>query len=114
MNSMHGKTTLQPIEVDTVVVPEWRIEKCISYNYNFIQSCITVNDEYQIQTIKNIIDHCNYCHCGVEIISMSRRIMNAVMTMAEDFNLSIYYQDTDSMHINYEETQILSKYQKNT
>ena len=33
---------------------------------------------------------------------MSKRIMNEVMCLAEDFKLSIYYQDTDSMHINYE------------
>ena len=31
------------------------------------------------------------------------------MTLAEDLKLSIYYQDTDSIHINYEEVDILSK-----
>ena len=40
--------------------------------------------------------------------------MNEVMTLAEDLNLSIYYQDTDGMHINYEEVEILSKEFKNT
>ena len=113
MNSMYGKTILKPIEVDTVVVPEWRFEKYISYNYNFIQSCIKVHDKYYVKKIKSIINHYNYCHCGVEILSMSKRIMNEVMTLAEDFKLSIYYQDTDSMHINYEDVEILSKEFKN-
>ena len=36
---------------------------------------------------------------GVQILSMSKRIMNEVMCLAEDLNIMIYYQDTDSMHI---------------
>jgi len=113
MNSMYGKTILKPIEVDTVVVPEWRFEKYINYNYNFIQSCIHVHDKYYVKKIKTIINHYNYCHCGVEVLSMSKRIMNEVMTLAEDLKLSIYYQDTDSMHINYEEVDTLAKEFKN-
>ena len=35
--------------------------------------------------------------------------MNEVMTLAEDEKLSRWYQDTDSMHINYEEVDLLSK-----
>ena len=35
------------------------------------------------------------------------------MTLAEDLKLSIYYQDTDSMHINFEEVDVLSKEFKN-
>lgn len=109
MNSMYGKTILKPIEVDTVVVPEYSFDKYINYNYNFIQSCIKVNDKYYVKKIKTIINHYNYCHCGVEVLSMSKRIMNEVMTLAEDLKLSIYYQDTDSMHINYEEVDVLAK-----
>ena len=39
---------------------------------------------------------------------MSKRIMNEVMTLAEDEGLNIWYQDTDSMHINYEEVNLLA------
>ena len=35
--------------------------------------------------------------------------MNEVMTLAEDEKLSIWYQDTDSMRINYEELDLLEK-----
>ena len=35
--------------------------------------------------------------------------MNEVMTLADDNKLSIWYQDTDSMHINYEEVETLAK-----
>ena len=57
---------------------------------------------------KSILNHFNYSHCGVEILSMSKRIMNEVMTLAEDGGLNIWYQDTDSMHINYEEVELLA------
>jgi hypothetical protein len=48
---------------------------------------------------KPIIQHSSPAHLGVAILSMSKRIMNEVMCLAEDNDLSIYYQDTDSMHI---------------
>ena len=43
---------------------------------------------------------------------MSKRIMNEVMTLADDEQLSIWYQDTDSMHINYEEVDVLEKHSR--
>ena len=63
---------------------------------------------YYIKKIKTILNHFNYVHWGVEILSTSKRIMNEVMTLAEDKGLSIWYQDTGSMHINYEEVEILA------
>ena len=39
--------------------------------------------------------------------------MNEVMVLAEDLDLKIYYQDTDSMHINYEEVDTLAAEFKN-
>ena len=39
--------------------------------------------------------------------------MNEVLCLAEDLSLSIHYQDTDSMHINYEEVDVLAKEFKN-
>ena len=43
------------------------------------------------------------CICGIEVLSMSKRIMNGVICLAGGNDLSIYYQDTDSTHINTEE-----------
>ena len=39
---------------------------------------------------------------------MSKRIMNEVICLADDKGLSIWYQDTDSMHINLEQVEKLS------
>ena len=35
--------------------------------------------------------------------------MNEVMWLAEALDVKIFYQDTDSMHINYDEVEILTK-----
>jgi hypothetical protein len=38
-------------------------------------------------------------HIGSEILAMSKRIMNEVMVLCEDLGIPIYYQDTDSCHM---------------
>ena len=48
-----------------------------------------------------MLSHFNYVHCGVEISNMSKRIMNKVFSCADDLNIKMYYQDTDSIHLNY-------------
>ena len=57
------------------------------------------NALYQVKVSKPIYDFCSNTLLGVQILSMSKRIMNEVMTTAEDLDIEIYYQDTDSMHI---------------
>ena len=113
MNSMYGKTILKPIETETIVKHEKDYNKYIGFNYNYIQSSVKVGDRYYMKKIKSILNHFNYSHCGVEILSMSKRIMNEVMTLAESEGLNIWYQDTDSIHINYEEVELLALAFKN-
>ena len=55
------------------------------------------------------MSHYNYCHCGVEILSMRKRIMNEVMTLAEGLDFDIFYQGIDSMLINYGKVEMLTK-----
>ena len=60
--------------------------------------------------VKSILSQFNYVHCGVEILPMSKRIMNQVFSCADDCNVKIYFQDTDSIHLNYDDVDIkLSK-----
>ena len=56
-----------------------------------------------IKQVKPVMSHFNYCHCGVGILSMSKRIMNKVFSCAEDCSIKIYDQDTDSIHLNYDD-----------
>ena len=52
---------------------------------------------------KSILYHFNYVHCGVEMLNMSKGIMNKVFSCADDCDIKIYYQDTDSIHLNYDD-----------
>ena len=56
-----------------------------------------------------VIDQEAYTYIGVMILSISKRIMNEVICTAEDNNIEIYYQDTDSMHIGLDDIKRLSE-----
>ena len=68
-----------------------------------------VGYDYYVKLVRSIHDHFNLVHVGVEILSTSKRIMNEVMCCAEDNNLNIFYQDTDSMHIVQDQVPILAE-----
>ena len=100
---MYGETLLKPIETDTAIkYIEDEFEKHCSLNYNYIDSALEVNGRYHIKKVKPVMSHCNYVHAGVEILSMPKRIMNKVFDVSYDCGVKIYYQDTDSIHLNYE------------
>ena len=46
---------------------------------------------------------------GITVLSISKRIMNEVMCLAEDMGIEIYYQDTDSMHIEWDRVDDLDR-----
>ena len=109
-------TISKPIETERIAKQYHDYHMYVNlFDYTYIQSSVKVGDRYYIKKIKSILNHFNYSHCGVEILSMSKRIMNEVMTLAEDEGLNIWYQDTDSMRINYEEVELLAlAFKKNT
>ena len=103
VNPVYGKTINKPVETDTIVKDNRDdFEKYISYNYSYIGSVIEVSGQFCIKKVKPILSHFNYVHCGVEILNMSRRIMNKVFSCAGDCDIKVYYQDTASIHLNYE------------
>ena len=59
------------------------------------------NNMYRIETIEQIEQHKSFNHVGVQILSMSKRIVNEVICTAQDLGFKVYYQDTDSIHIDY-------------
>ena len=102
MNSSYGITGLKPIETKTTIFTDK--EKCIqtaAKHFNYLQSRVH-NDDIGLHFLeekKPINTHYNRSHIAVEILSMSKRIMNEVMSTAEDVGARIYISDTDSMHI---------------
>lgn len=111
INSAYGKTLLKPIEEETVYKTVDEFHNYITLNYNWIKyaELLPDNKTYKIKQYKKIDDHFNNCHLGIEVLSMSKRIMNEVMTLAEDNNLNMHYQDTDSIHIDYNQVEKLKE-----
>lgn len=105
MNSGYGKLITKPHETKIKFFDrkkEFDVYK--SRNYNIINNYVEyVNGKYRVEINDTRGNQFNYCHLGAEILSMSKRIMNEVICTAEDNNLKIYYQDTDSIHINDED-----------
>ena len=58
--------------------------------YKFKRKC-------RIDSITAQSTHYNKVHLGIVILDETKRIMSEVMTTAQDENIPIYYQDTDSM-----------------
>ena len=104
MNSMYGKTIIKPNETDTITKDAREdVEQYMSYNYNYIDYVLEVKGRYHVNKFKSILSHLNYVHCGVEILSMSKRIMNKVVSCADENNIKVYYRDTDIIHFNYDD-----------
>jgi hypothetical protein len=100
MNSGYGKTIMKPVETETRFFDnDDKFQVYLSRNYNWISSFVKFGTKVKVSTVKTLIDHYNIAQVGVSILSMSKRIMNEVMCLAEDNGCDIYYQDTDSMHL---------------
>jgi hypothetical protein len=111
MNSSYGKTIMKPVDTKTVIKHQTEINDFIVRNYDYMLNYTKIKGSqfYKVNKINTIVDHYSRPHVGVEILSMSKRIMNEVMCLAEDKGIIIYYQDTDSMHIEYDKVEILEK-----
>ena len=91
MNSMYGKTAIKPVETYTIVKDDRNdFEQYISYNSNYIDSVIEVSGKVYIQKVKSILSHFKYVHCGVEILNISKLIINKVFSCADDCDIQIY------------------------
>lgn len=111
LNSLYGKTIMKPVETDFEIKDseEAYINSLIK-NYNNIKYGKRISeDKYMIKKMKTVDTHYSLPHVGSQILSMSKRLMNEVMCLAEDLGTKIYYTDTDSMHIEDDKIENLSK-----
>lgn len=125
MNSAYGKMIQKPITTTTEFkrhhtkiwnkklndyVDDYPLDKYLIKNSAKVISYIQVNKNLSAIKVGQQIDtfYTNTL-LGVQILSMSKRIMNEVMCTAEDIGIKIYYQDTDSMHIQKNKINDLAK-----
>jgi hypothetical protein len=101
MNSSYGKTALKEINEDVKYVSNKNFDTYLNRNYNWIKEIVETENQqgYRIKLCKSINTHFNRVHIGIQILSMSKRIMNEVMCLAEDNKIKMFYQDTDSIHL---------------
>eukprot|EP00965_Chrysotila_dentata_P013971 463731-Pleurochrysis_carterae.AAC.1 len=103
MNSSYGICGLKPILEDTRYIESNdgdTQQRFISQNYDQIKHFPDLqNGSYRYVLHKETEQHFNRQHVAGMILLYSKRIMNQVMHLAEDTNIPIYYQDTDSMHL---------------
>ena len=85
------------------------MDKFIVRNYNYIQSIEGNEKRSYVRLIKPINNHFNLPQFGVAVLSWSKHLMNRVMCTAEQNGLKIYYQDTDSLHIDDDSIKVLAK-----
>lgn len=101
MNAFYGKLIMKPIEHDfKFIYGKENLDKHLQYHFNSIDQFTKITEGlFLIKECRSIMEHFSMPHCGAEVLSISKRIMNEVMCLAEDMGIEIYYQDTDSMHI---------------
>jgi len=115
MNAGYGKSIMKEIETESKFFnTKESFQKYLSKNYNYINEYNEYgNGKYKVKKIKPFNQHFNLAQVGSEILSMSKRIMNRVMYLAEDAGLKILYTDTDSIHIRDADIKRLSYIYKN-
>lgn len=114
MNSAYGKTLLKPFDTEDKYINGKFLNNHLVKNYDKVKEIIELYGTQHTKTYKVIHDkeinnHFNNAHIGVEVLSMSKRIMNEVMTTGEDVGCKMYYQDTDSIHIELKDVEKLEQ-----
>jgi hypothetical protein len=100
LNSVYGKTIMKKSDsTKTIKANGDNLEEYIYNNYNTIKTISYLNTNQSIVESSGVDDSSNFAHVGCLILSYSKRIMNEVMSVANDNDIVIYYQDTDSMHL---------------
>lgn len=105
LNSAYGKMIQKEHDEKIKIIPgKKNIDTFISRNYNEIKTISYYDtrekrEKARISVSSGRKAHFNLPHLGGMILSMSKRIMNEVICLAEDNNINIYYQDTDSLHL---------------
>ena len=109
MNSGYGKSIMKPVETEAKFFDDDEgFMRFLDRHYNWITSFVKFGQKTKANLVKPLIDHFNRAHIGTTILSISKRIMNEVMCLAEDNGLDMFYQDTDSIHIKDKDIKILA------
>ena len=114
MNIIYGRSSMRPPEFDLdyrtinynadTEEEKWAdVNDYLDRHFNEIVSFDIMDGKNQVKfkRVKELHQHFNRAHVAAEILSMSKRLMNEIICLAEDLRIPIFYTDTDSMLIAY-------------
>lgn len=102
LNSIYGKTIQKAIDhVYKYYTPDASFQQWLVNHSNFVESITKIKDSdiIRVKEITPINKHFNNTLLGIQILAMSKRLMNQLMCLADDLHIDVYYQDTDSIHV---------------
>ena len=116
MNSSYGKTIPKPVDKEYRYFYEGeQLDKFWYKNYEkivedveFIFTNKNKQKLHAVKIAKPIDKHFNFSLLGIQVLSMSKRIINEVMCLAYDIGCRIYYQDKDMFMIERDDLPKLS------
>ena len=111
LNSSYGKTLLKPADENIRLLNRYdyknnektenknKFDKFVSKNFFNIIDITTTKNNWEIRTKKIDLEHSNLAHIGMIILDNSKKIMNNVLSVANDNDIPVFYTDTDSIHM---------------
>ncbi|RLN51642.1 hypothetical protein BBJ28_00024311 [Nothophytophthora sp. Chile5] len=114
MNSSYGKLLMKPIVKKKILISNSKvkpnnIDDYTRKNIHRMISRTPISDRMALfEEHKSLTEHFSPAHLGVQVHDSSKHIMNRAMCLAEDINADIWYQDTDSLMIDFDKVPILS------
>lgn len=112
LNNMYGKLIQKPVESNYVFKNTKEEMETYLYNqFNYVKRISKFKNcnKFVIENYTIFDKDANYNHVGTQVLAMSKRIMNRVVCLAEDNNIPIFYQDTDSLNYRYKYFNTLDK-----
>ena len=91
LNSSYGKTCEGLHDIMYKILSEYQFKPYIFKHYNVIDSIEKIGDKYFVKENVETNKESAFTYIGSLILSMSKRIMNEVMCLAEDNGIHIKY-----------------------
>ena len=109
MNSCYGKTIQKPVKYNLQFVSNDIFDEYYrKHYYKVVETYSMEGNKHCFKLLHEIDKQFSFTLLGSHILSMSKRIMNEVMCLAYDLSIKIFYQDTDSMHIEKDKLDLLA------
>ena len=101
LNSIYGKTILKPIDERYKFIPSNQVHDYLRRRYNYVKEITGIDGARRCvaKEVKPYNKHFNFVSFGVNVLSMSKRIMNEMIYTLEDLGFVPKYSDTDSFFV---------------